>query len=182
MIDRLSTAEYYKYNIHRLRGHADPLAMLGKFRAEFFRQGRKYHEVDFENLVTNQGKNYILDAGFNNGTRYSSWYLGLIDNNGFTTVASTDIPTSHTGWLEWTSYSEATRQAWNKTSATSQTVSSTDVAIFTMSANGTLAGGFIIADPAKGGTTTILWSAGTFTAVPVQTADQMRLTYQTSIP
>ena len=65
---------------------------------------------EYENMVVDEGCNYVLSASLAGGTPITTWYLGIM--NASPTVAATDTMASHAGWTEWTNYSEATRQQW----------------------------------------------------------------------
>lgn len=169
----------------RNRGIKDQLKIKGEFfNVEHWRNGLLLARYDFKNLAVNAGKNYLLDAAFNGITQITTWYFGLIDNNGFTAIASTDVMNSHPGWTEWQSYSETTRQTWNKSAqpTSTETITTVTAAVFTMSAAGILAGAFIASNSTKGGTSGTLWSAGQFAAtVSVAISDQMRVNYSVAL-
>lgn len=62
-----------------------------------------------KNLVTTQGLNYIMEAGFRSGTAYANWYVGLKDT-GAPAAGDTaaNLPSSN-GWAEYTEYTESVR-------------------------------------------------------------------------
>jgi hypothetical protein len=135
---------------------------------------------DFKNAITNQGKEYLLNCGFNGGTQIaaSSWYMGLIDNAGSPTLAPGDKLGGHSGWNEFTGYS-GNRPAWGQGSASgTQACTNATPASFTIGSSGTLYG-LIICSVATGGTgTDILWSTAPFTTpVSVGVGDVMKATY-----
>lgn len=151
----------------------------GKFFVEHFdKDGNLKGRFEVFNGITNEGKNYALDAAFNGGTQIAqaSWYIGLIDNGaGSVALAATDVLASHAGWTEFTSYS-GTRKAWGQGNAASQSVTNASPATFDVSGSGTLYGIFICS--ATSGTTGKLWSTAAFSAtVPVANGDQMKVTY-----
>ncbi|WP_025322249.1 hypothetical protein [Deferrisoma camini] len=135
----------------------------GRFRVECYGpDGRLKWRDTFENLVTNQGLQYLLDAGLLGGAQVGTWYVGLTD--GTPTVAAGDTMTSHAGWTEVTAYSEATRPAYSG-SRTNQTVSnSSSKAAFSINGTATVGGAFLASDSTKGGTTGTLLCAGAFSA------------------
>lgn len=65
-----------------------------------------------KNLVTTQGLNYIMEAGFRSGTTYASWYVGLKDT-GAPDAGDTaaELPGTTMNWTEYTEYTEGTRPA-----------------------------------------------------------------------
>src|SRR3990172_12970335 len=91
------------------------LTPKGCFHIDHFdKDGKLKGQYDTINGITNVGKNKILDDMFNNGTQTAnnSWFIGLIDSSGYTALSSSDTMSSHGGWNEFTSYSEATRVPW----------------------------------------------------------------------
>lgn len=115
-----------------------------------------------ENIVVNEGLNYILDAGLSAGTPDTSWFVGLISAT--PTVAAGNTLASHAGWTEVTAYDEVNRVAWVDGGVSSQSVSNAaSVAVFTISADSTDVGGAFLAG-VNTGTGGILYAAGAFTA------------------
>lgn len=117
-----------------------------------------------ENLVTNAGLDYLLDAGLSGGSQITSWYVGLTD--GTPTAAAGDTMSSHGGWTEVTAYDESTREAWTDGGVSGQSVSNSgNAAQFTISTNGTTIGGaFLASDSTKGGSSGTLYAIGAFSA------------------
>lgn len=117
-----------------------------------------------DNLVTNAGLNYLLDAGLSGGTQVTTWYVGLTD--GTPTPAAGDTMASHDGWTEVEAYDEATRVEWTDGGVSNQSVSNSgSAAEFTISTNGTTVGGaFLVSNSTKGGTTGTLYAVGAFSA------------------
>lgn len=147
-----------------------------------------YDRVGFHpiiNTVTNAGKMQMLGSMFNSNvvSTIYQWYMGLINNSGFSAIAAADTMASHAGWTEFVSYTETTRPAWTKDAASGNAITATSPSVFTISADGTLYGGFIVSNNTKSGGTGILWSAGGFpTPVPVQASvDIFRGNYETSL-
>lgn len=125
---------------------------------------RKLREIrEWDNLVTTEGKNYLLSAGLDGGTQITTWYLGLTD--GTPTAAAGDTMSSHAGWTEVTTYTEAARQTWTGGTAASGSIDNSDaVATFTINADSTTVGGaFLASVSTKGGTTGTLYAVGAFT-------------------
>lgn len=183
-MEKLNTAEKFLFNMFRKRNIEDDLLFNGQFFLEHFRNGKRIGKHRIKNLVTNGGKNYLLDVGFNGIGQVTTWYLGLIDSASYTGEAAGDTMNSHAGWDEWIDYDETTRPVWNKSSSPTGTETLTTVSqsVFTINSAGSLQGGFVCANNVIGGTTGILWSAGHFgAAVPVGIGDQMRLGYQVSM-
>jgi hypothetical protein len=156
----------------------------GKFHVELLdRFGRLKARYEMPNGITNEGKNKILNVMFNDGVQIanSSWYIGLIDNSGFSTLADTDVMSSHAGWNEFTSYSEANRVAWGSGTASVQSTTNATPATFNVSGSGTVKGVLVVSNNTKGGTSGTLWATALFSAdVPVSNGDQLKVTYTVS--
>ena len=120
---------------------------------------------EFENLVTTAGKNDLLTQYFKGAAYTAAWYVGLIDNSGYTAVAAGDTSASHAGWTEAVPYSNATRPALTLGTASSGSIdNSASKASYTINATATLKGAFTITNSTKSGGTGTLYSAGTFAA------------------
>lgn len=157
----------------------------GLFTLEHIRDGKVIAEIPFFNGPTDEGLNYVLDAAFNNTSPTSSWYIGLIDDDGFTEIAADDTAADHGGWTEFTNYTDSTRPAWNKSAASGKQIISSSNTNFTM---GTLTpdteglrGAFIISASNKGGTTGKIYAHGTFARVAVETGDIIRINYTVAL-
>jgi hypothetical protein len=156
------------------------LDLRGKFKVEHWRNGNLFKNYDFNNDITNEGKNLIFDVMFNSATQIlnGSWYIGLISNSGYSALAAADTMASHSGWTEFTSYSQANRVGWGSIASASQTVTNTTPATFDITGTGTVKGIFVTSNNTKGGTTGKLWSTALFSAdVAVVNADQIKVTY-----
>ena len=144
------------------------------------RDGRvKWKEV-IRNLVTRAGAGDMLDKYFAGAAYTAAWYLGLIGNSGWTAVAKTDTMAAHGGWTEATVYSAGTRPAITFSAANtgSDTVTKAASSAIAYAINGsdTIRGAFVAANSTKGGTTGILYSAGTFsTSRAVESGDTLNV-------
>lgn len=135
---------------------------------------------DLRNLVTTAGKNDLLDKYFAGSAYTAAWYLGLVNGASTPTYASGDTMSSHSGWTESTAYSNSTRVAatWNAASAGAK---ASNAATFNINAAATLAGAFLTTGSAKGGTTGILYSVGSFSANrALYNGDTLQVTYTAS--
>lgn len=136
------------------------------------------------NGVTNVGKNYLLNVGFNDLTQIanSAWCIGLIDNASFSALAAADTMASHAGWVESQDYTQSTRVAWGSGTSTAQSTTNGTPAQFDINATKTINGIFVTSNNTKGGTTGTLWSSGSFTStVPVVSGDQLKVSYTVTI-
>jgi hypothetical protein len=136
---------------------------------------------DFPNGIVDVGINSLLGTGFGNQTQITAWYIGIVDNSGFSAFANADTMASHGGWNEFTSYSEGVRQTWSVTTAASRAIVNSSPATFSISGSGTLKGIFVASNSTKSGTTGILWSTAAFAStVPVVNGDSLKVTYTVS--
>lgn len=112
-------------------------------------------EDTVHNLVTNVGRNDVLDKYFKGSSYTAAWYLGL---KGTGTAAAGDTALSHAGWSEVTPYS-GNRPAITFGTTSSQSNTATAVS-YSITGSATVAGAFI--QSANSGTSGILYSAGDF--------------------
>jgi len=172
-------------------------AGAGHYTVEHFRDGKKIGEYEFDNGIVNEGLNSILGVYFDAATQLTVWYMGLIDNSGFTALASDDIyddiNQAGNGWDEFTNYTDAnngdsavTRPAWTTDAPSGQSITNSTQAIFDITATGTVKGIFVVAGTnaqTKGdhtaGSAHILWSTALFSGgnVSVVNGDQLKVTY-----
>lgn len=145
---------------------SDRLRVRGKFTFTLRKSGLIVAQREFLNTAKTGGLNDLLEAGFRAGTQRTAWYIGLVDNNGFTSSPAADTMSSHAGWTEITAYAEATRQAYSPAAASAGAITNSgSLAVFTINDTKTLRGAFITTGSAKSGTTGILWSVGILDAI-----------------
>lgn len=143
-------------------GFVGELSQGGHWHIRCKRDGDYIWEIEWDNLVVTEGRNYLLDAGLANGTQLTTWYIGLV-NGASPTFAAGDTMASHGGWTESTAYDEANRVTWTPGSVSGGSVSNAaSVAEFTMNATATIGGAFLVSNNTKGGTTGTLYAAGDF--------------------
>ena len=144
-------------------------------------------EDSIQNLVVNVGKANILSVYLGAGTQTTTWYMGLVDNTGYTAYNAADTMSSHTGWSESVAYSNSTRPTVTFGTATASgggagsagtgSIVSTAVT-FTINASATILGAFLTTNNTKSGTTGTLYSAGSFAASrAVIAGDSLLVTY-----
>lgn len=165
----------------RKRGLIDSIRPKGKFVIEHYRHGKKIGEYELNNGICNAGINWLLDIVFNGGSGVSTMYIGIIDNSSYTGVAASDTASSHSGWIEFTSYqisSVSVRGSWNPGAAASQSVTNSTPETFDITGSGTLKGIFLDTTSTQGGTGGLLWSTALFTStIAVVNGDQLKITY-----
>ncbi len=159
----------------------DAMSLKGHFHVQHIRAGKVLGEYDIHNLITDVGLNHILETEFHGGTPITTWYVGLVDNAGFSAFAVGDIMSSHAGWVESQAYVAATRPQWTAGAAASRQITNAVTVDFTMNATVTIKGLFITSVNTKGGTTGVLWSGAAFgSTVPVNNNDVLKVTYTLS--
>jgi len=133
------------------------------------------------NGIVDVGMEALLETTFRNGTQYAAWYMGLVDNAGWTSFADADTMASHAGWSESTAYSQANRVQWSPDAAASRQVTNGSAVEFSINGTETLKGVFIVSDNTKSGSSGILWSTAAFAStVAVQSGDTLKVTYTVS--
>jgi hypothetical protein len=158
------------------------LGLRGRFRVEHFDKDGKLKAVyQVPNGIVDVGLNKILEDMFNGGTQSGTWYIGLVDNSGFSAFANADTLASHAGWSESTAYSETARPEWTAGTAASRSITNASTVDFSINATVTLKGIFIADDSTKGGTSGTLWSTAAFASnVAAVNGDTLKITYTVS--
>lgn len=175
--------------------------LRGKFMVEHVRDGKVIGSYEFNNGITNEGKNHLLDVQFHNSpSPMATWFLGLIDLAGFSALAAGDIydniNQAGNGWDEFSNYTDpgngnstTTRPAWTEGAASGQSITNSSPVVFDITGTGTVKGVFLAAGTnaqTKGdhtaGTAHKLWATALFTGgdVAVQNSDQLKVTYTVS--
>lgn len=117
-----------------------------------------------KNMVVNAALNDVLGVYLHNDTQKPTWYLGLIDNAGYSALSAGDTISSHAGWAESTAYSQSTRPAWNPDAPSGQTITNSTSVTFTANTSVTIKGAFVVSDNTKGGTSGLLFATGAFSS------------------
>jgi len=174
--------------------------VAGHVKIDHYRRGERINSYEFDNGISDQGKNYLLDAGFHGTAAYTTWYGGLIDLTGYSALADDDtyddINQAGNGWDEFTSYTDGnngdsavTRPEWQNDAASGESITNSTTSIYDITANGTVKGIFIV-----GGTggavnksdhaaaNNVLWASALFGSgdVAVLNGDQLKVTYTVS--
>ena len=157
-------------------------ALGGKFQVEHRdSDGNLKGVYDLPNGIVDVGLNNLLSVHFNSGTQITAWFIGIVDNSGFSAFANADTMASHSGWNEFTTYSEATRVAWAEDAPAARSITNTTSADFSITGTGTLKGIFVISNSTKSGTTGTLWATAAFASnVAVVNGDSLKITYTVS--
>jgi len=158
----------------------------GKFQVKHLdKDGNLKNEFDVPNGITDEGLNHILDVTFDGiVTAIANWYIGLIDNAGFTALAAGDTAAQiggSNGWAENTDYGAATRVEWAPDAASARSIANSTTADFAINATVTLNGIFIASASAKSATSGTLWSTASFAStVAAVNGDTLKITYTVS--
>lgn len=161
-----------------LASYAKP---AGRFVVQHWRAGVLIALIEFPNGITDVGLNHLLQTEFGSGTQVTTWSIGIVDNSGFTAFAAADTASSHTGWNEFTNYSQSTRVTWGAGTASARAITNASPATFDITGGGTLKGIFVTTLSTKSGTTGTLWSTAAFAStVTVVNGDQLKVTYTVS--
>ena len=157
----------------------------GKYLVQCFdKDGNLKWEDTIENVVCTGGKNDALDKYLAGSAYTAAWYLGLISATGYTTgPAAGDTMASHGGWQEDQNYSAGTRPAPTFAAASGGSKSTSSAVSYSINATTTIKGCFLTSNNTKGGTTGILYSAGTFSNgdKSVGNGDTLNVTYTASL-
>lgn len=173
------------------------LNLKGRYTVEHIRKGAFIHTEEFPNLITNEGKNKLLDVMFHGVTAIGTWYLGLIDVTGYSALAAGDVYAQingTNGWDEFEDYTDpansdsgTTRPQWTEGTAASQSITNGTVVSFDINAAGTvkgifLAGGANAQTKANATNGNTLWSAALFSGGDrvVADGDVLKVTYTVS--
>ena len=156
--------------------------IIGMFHAEHWRDGEKLWEEDFENLVTTQGKNAMLDKFLDLGTAYSAVRVGLHTTVG--NAASTYA--SPSPQVEGTSYSgNRGTPTFSAASAGSKATSSN--VSFSITGTMTVTGALLVLGasintPGDTAATAILFSSGSFSSSrAVISGDTLAVSYSLAL-
>jgi hypothetical protein len=140
------------------------------------------------NLVVNVGLQDMNAKYFSGSSYTAAWYIGIYGAAASNTPAAGDTMSSHAGWAENTSYSQATRPVCTFGTATtadpSVITNSASPATFSINATTTVGGAFLTSNNTKGGTTGILFSASDFSSPgdrSVVSGDSVNVTYTFSL-
>lgn len=138
-------------------------------------------EAEVPNAWTTVGRNSLLNVYFGAATQITTWYIGLVDNSGFSAFAAADTSASHAGWTESTDYDESVRQTFSPAAASAGSIVNSSPPIITCTTGSTIKGFFLISVATKGGTTGVLACTGALPSNQTLTSGQT-LSLQYTIP
>lgn len=135
------------------------------------------------NAIVTEGVHHMMETEFRSGAASATWYIGLIDNSGWTTYAAAHTMATHAGWTEAVPYSNANRPQWTCGAAAARAITNAATVDFTCNGASTLKGLFIVNESTKSGSTGTMWSeAGFSSTVTVANGDTLKVTYTLSVP
>ena len=190
--ERLNPVDISGAEIARAGDTQEQLSITGSYEVKCFDADGNLKWVDgFENIVVNTGKIDLLTKYFKGTSYTAAFYLGLVNNAGFTTYAPDDTMISHAGWAESAAYFNATRPSVSFGTATASggssnpgvagtgSISNTTAVTFNINATATILGAFLTTDNTISGTSGTLYSVGTFTggSRSVVLGDSLLVTY-----
>jgi len=181
MADRASFRHQCSCVVDKARVLNSGFRPAGQFKIEHVRGGKVIAEYAIPNGIVDVGLNHILETEFHSGTQITTWYIGLVDNAGFSAFDAGDTMASHAGWAESVAYSDATRPQWTAGAAASRQITNAATVDFNINATATIKGLFITGENTKSGTTGTLWSTAAFgSTVAVGNGDTLKVTYTVS--
>jgi hypothetical protein len=171
------------------KGVHESLNATGKYVVECYDKDKNLKWVaESKNLVVNVGLQYMAGVALTSTAQITSWYVGLYGAGASNTPAASDTMSSHAGWTEDTTYSNATRVAATFAAATnanpSVVTNSASKAQFDINGSTTIGGAFLTSGSVKGGTTGTLFSAADFASPgdrSVVSGDILLVTYTFSL-
>jgi len=171
------------------KGVHESLNATGQYVVECYDKDKNLKWVaESKNLVVNVGLQYMAGVALTSTAQITSWYVGLYGAAASNTPAAGDTMSSHAGWTEDTTYSNATRVAATFAAATnanpSVVTNSASKAQFDINGTTTIGGAFLTSGSVKGGTTGTLFSAADFASPgdrSVVSGDILLVTYTFSL-
>lgn len=160
--------------------HTQGVRPGGRFRIESRgADGRQMAVRYFDNGTTAQGVTYLAARGFLGAAAFTTFYIGLINDAGFSTLSVLDTHQSHPGWAEWTAMFGSVRQPWAPTAAAGALLDAPN-AILSVTASGLVRGAFLASTPVIGSASgQIIYAAGVdTTGLPVEPGGVVTVGYK----
>jgi hypothetical protein len=163
--------------------HFSKVKAAGVFGVECFDRDGNLRWVDSaKNAVTNAALDDVLNVYIRGVTPTTTWYIGLVDNAGFTTFAAADTMPSHSGWSENTQYT-GTRQSWSPGASSGQSITNASALNYAMTPTvgvpATIRGLFLCSDTSASTSGVKLFATAAFTGgnQVVNNGDTLKVTY-----
>lgn len=140
---------------------------------------------DAWNGVASVGLDITLNTLFRATTQPTAWYVGLVDNAGWTGYNAADTMASHSSpnaWAENTQYSNSTRPQWSPGAPSGNAIVNAATMNFAMTATATIHGLFVCTDNTVGGVTGTIFATASFVGgnQGVGPGDTLKVTYTVS--
>lgn len=189
--DKMKSIDRFNAAMGAIARRNDEVKALGRFIAICRNaDGDELWSLEFDNLLTTIGKNFLLDQGLAGSGYTAVDYMGLISSVSYTAVAAADTMVSHSGWLEAGSTNAPTYSGSRATcawSAASGGVKALSAGLtFTFTGSGTVQGAFIVVG--SGASATLMNTGGTLYAAgalgtpqPVISTNTLTLSYSTTL-
>ena len=103
----------------------------------------------FDNGTTDEGVTYLAAATFLRAAQRANWYVGLIDNAGFSQLLTTDTHQSHPGFAEYAGVYLGQRVAWAPAAASSRLLDAPNTVV-SITASGSVRGALLASTPTIG--------------------------------
>lgn len=158
-------------------------AVSGLYALRYFHpDGTPGWDVVIPNGVTIAGVNYLGNTGFRASARVATWFLGLVDDSGFTGLNPADTLAAHPGWGEFTSVYLGQRPAWSPAPPGAGLMGYTSPALFQITAAGNVRGAFLASVQPTGLSPGVLYSTGAMAAgKPVAAGGTLTVGYATKL-
>lgn len=182
MQDRIPATDAMSASLVATHQSADTLQAHGYLRVECVRDGEVVWVEEGPNLIVTAGRNKLLDETLGGSGYTALWYVGLIDNAGFSAIAAADTMASHAGWAESAAYSNGTRPQMSFSAASAGTKASSANVSFSINATATINGAFLADNSTKSGATGTLFAGKSFSASrSVVSGDTLNVGYSASL-
>ena len=157
--------------------------LRGKFSVEIVREGKIIGTIEFDNVVTIEGRDHLLKVGVSQEASATNWYMGLIGAD--ITPSENDTASSALGtggtYQEVTDYDETDRPQYVNTFSSHAVSNEDNQATFTINNSVTVYGVFITSTATKNDNTGVLLCAGRFTsAKSLSSGDVLNVIYTIS--
>ena len=113
-----------------------------------------------DNIVVNEGLNYLLDTGLSLATAIDPWYIGLLAASPTPLATWTVTQIAANDFLD---YDEAALQEWLETGASAQSITAPAVSFAINVNSSSIGGAYLVSTSAKATPAGTLYSAGAFT-------------------
>lgn len=134
------------------------------FDSVLYGGGQKW-ATGYSNIVVNEGLDLLLDVTLSNATQSSTWYIGLLAASPTPNADWTDTGGTGggVGGADFLNYDEANLVTWADDGVSSQSVTNSTTADFTVSADSSsIGGGFLIDGNQKNPPSGNVYAAGAF--------------------